>query len=99
MYQAISLDVEYSHLQLIIAGDVVSITRRQFIKTLAIAWPSLLAVLASSRSYSALPYAAVSAERQMRIIPSTDEKIPAIGLGSRAHGVRPYISHPAKYKA
>lgn len=60
----------------------MSITRRQFIKTLAIAWPSLLAALASSRSYSTLPSATVSADRHMRIIPSTAEKIPAIGLGS-----------------
>jgi len=56
----------------------MSITRRQFVKFLAITGSSL----ASSRSYPALPTASSTTDRHMRIIPSSGEKIPAIGLGS-----------------
>ena len=58
------------------------ITRRQFIKYLAIAGPSLSSALTASHSYSALSSATSSAGRHMRIIPSSAEKVPAIGLGS-----------------
>ena len=60
----------------------MSITRRQFIKTLAIAGSSLGSALSASHSHSALSLSTASAGRHMRIIPSTGEKIPAIGLGS-----------------
>jgi len=60
----------------------VSITRRQFIKYLAIAGSSLGSALSASHSYSALSPKTASAGRHMRIIPSTGEKVPAIGLGS-----------------
>jgi len=56
----------------------MSITRRQFVKFLAVTGSSL----ASSRSYPALPTVSSTADRHMRIIPSSGEKIPAIGLGS-----------------
>ena len=56
----------------------LSITRRQFIKYLAICGSSPGLALSASHSYSALSTAA----RHMRIIPSTGEKVPAIGLGS-----------------
>ncbi len=58
----------------------MSISRRQFIKYLAISGPSLGSVLATSHSFSALPSA--TAGRHLRVIPSTGEKVPAIGLGS-----------------
>ncbi|RKZ64396.1 MAG: aldo/keto reductase [Gammaproteobacteria bacterium] len=61
---------------------LVSITRRQFIKYLAIAGSSLGSALSASHSYSALSPKAASADRHMRIIPSTGENVPAIGLGS-----------------
>ena len=48
-------------------------TRRQFIKTLA----ALTAALSVRPGFAALPSA-----RHMRSIPSSGEKIPAIGLGS-----------------
>lgn len=57
---------------------LLSITRRQLIKYLSIA----AAVLAGRPGYSALPPATVPAGRHMRIISSTGEKIPAVGLGS-----------------
>lgn len=60
----------------------MSITRRQFIKYLAIAGSSLGSALSASHSYSALSPKTASAGRHMRIIPSTGEKVPAIGLGS-----------------
>lgn len=60
----------------------MSITRRQFIKYLAITGSSLGSVLTSSAGASSLFSEAVSADRHMRIIPSSGEKIPAIGLGS-----------------
>jgi diketogulonate reductase-like aldo/keto reductase len=60
----------------------VSISRIQLIKYLAITVPSLGSVLTASYSYSALPPGTAPAGRQMRNIPSTGEKIPAIGLGS-----------------
>ena len=60
----------------------MSITRRQFIKYLAIAGSSLGSALSASHSYSALSPETASAGRHMRIIPSTGEKVPAIGLGS-----------------
>ena len=60
----------------------MSITRRQFFKYLAIAGSSLGSALPASHSYSALSLSTASAGKHMRIIPSTGEKIPAIGLGS-----------------
>ena len=60
----------------------MSITRRQFIKYLAVAGSSLGTLLPASNCYSVLPPATASAGRHMRIIPSTGEKVPAIGLGS-----------------
>ena len=60
----------------------MSITRRQFIKYLAIAGSSLGSALSASHSYSALSPKTASAGRHMRIIPSTGGKVPAIGLGS-----------------
>jgi diketogulonate reductase-like aldo/keto reductase len=57
---------------------LLSITRRQLIKYLSIAG----AALAGRPGYSALPPATVAAGRHLRIIPSTGEKIPAVGLGS-----------------
>ena len=58
----------------------MSISRRQFIKYLAIAGSSLGSALTARHSYSA-QYSA-TAGRHMRIIPSTGEKVPAVGLGS-----------------
>ena len=55
---------------------LLSITRRQLIKYLSIA----AAALAGRPGYSALPPATVPAGRHMRIIPSTGEKIPAVGF-------------------
>lgn len=60
----------------------MSITRRQFIKYLAIAGSSLGSALSASHSYSALSLSTASAGRHMRSIPSTGEQAPAIGLGS-----------------
>jgi len=60
----------------------VSITRRQFVRYLAIAGASLGLTLTARSSYSALPSGIAPADRHIRIIPSTGEKIPAIGLGS-----------------
>jgi diketogulonate reductase-like aldo/keto reductase len=57
----------------------VSISRRQFIKYLAIAGSSL-GVSAGSSIGSA--HTSASAGRHLRVIPSSGEKIPAIGLGS-----------------
>jgi diketogulonate reductase-like aldo/keto reductase len=57
---------------------LLSITRRQLIKYLSIAG----AALAGRPGYSALPHATVATGRQWRIIPSSGEKIPAVGLGS-----------------
>lgn len=56
----------------------MSITRRQFVKYLAVAGSSL----AAPHSFSALPSATASADWHKRIIPSTGEIIPTIGLGS-----------------
>lgn len=53
------------------------ITRRQFLKYLAALGTFPGTFLASSNSYSALP-----SERHMRVIPSTGDKLPAVGLGS-----------------
>jgi diketogulonate reductase-like aldo/keto reductase len=61
---------------------LVSITRRQFIKYLAIAGATTASPLAATRSNSSLSHDTVYAGRHMRVIPSTGEKIPAIGLGS-----------------
>jgi diketogulonate reductase-like aldo/keto reductase len=58
---------------------LVSISRRQFVKYLAIAGSSSAASAGSSIG-SALSSA--SAGRHLRVIPSSGEKIPAIGLGS-----------------
>lgn len=60
----------------------MSITRRQFIKALAVNGVSLGSVLAASRSHSVLPPSTVPIGKHMRVIPSTGERIPAIGLGS-----------------
>lgn len=60
----------------------MSITRRQFIKYLSITGPSLGSALAAGHSSSAVLPATALADRQMRVIPSTGEHIPAIGLGS-----------------
>ena len=60
----------------------MSITRREFIKYLAIASSSLGSALSASQCYSALLPAMTTADRHRRIIPSTGEKVPAIGLGS-----------------
>lgn len=60
----------------------MSITRRQFIKYLAIAGSSLGSALSANPCYSALPPAMATADRHWRIIPSSGEKVPAIGLGS-----------------
>ena len=60
----------------------MSITRRKFIKYLAIAGSSLGSSLSASHSHSALSPSTASAGRHMRIIPSTGEKVSAIGLGS-----------------
>ena len=67
---------------MIIAGDAVSISRRQFIKTIAVTAASLGLPLTGSRSYSILPPSIVPVGRHMRVIPSSGEKLPAIGLGS-----------------
>ncbi len=56
----------------------MSVTRRQFIKYLAVAGSSL----ATPHSFSALPSTTLPADQHKRIIPSTGEVIPAIGLGS-----------------
>lgn len=60
----------------------MSITRRQFIKYLSVTGPSLGSAFAAGPNYSALLPATASADRHMRVIPSTGETIPAIGLGS-----------------
>ena len=60
----------------------MSISRRQFIKYLSIAGPSLVSTLFAANSYSALSPDTASTGRHIRIIPSTGEKVPAIGLGS-----------------
>ncbi|MBT8118896.1 MAG: aldo/keto reductase [Gammaproteobacteria bacterium] len=64
----------------------VSIKRRQFIQYLAIAGTSLSSLsgslLAASDTSNASSPAMASSGRHMRIIPSSGEKIPAIGLGS-----------------
>jgi len=56
----------------------MSITRRQFFRYLAV----LGSTMSASHSYSAIPSAMVDADRHMGIIPSSDESVPAIGLGS-----------------
>jgi diketogulonate reductase-like aldo/keto reductase len=61
---------------------LMTITRRRFIKTLAATGASLGLALTGSRSYSILPPGIVPVGRHMRIIPSSGEKLPAIGLGS-----------------
>ncbi|MDH5711779.1 MAG: aldo/keto reductase [Gammaproteobacteria bacterium] len=60
----------------------MSITRRQFIRYLAVTGSSLASALSASQCYSAISAAGTSADRHMRIIPSSGEKIPAIGLGT-----------------
>jgi len=60
----------------------MSITRREFIKYLAIASSSLGSVLSASQCYSALLPDMTTADRHSRIIPSSGEKVPAIGLGT-----------------
>ena len=61
---------------------LMSFTRRQFIKMLAIAGSSIGPVMMTRSAHSALSAATDTADRHMRIIPSTGEKTPAIGLGS-----------------
>jgi diketogulonate reductase-like aldo/keto reductase len=57
----------------------VSISRRQFVKYLAIAGSSFTASVGSSIGST---LSSASAGRHLRVIPSSGEKIPAIGLGS-----------------
>ena len=57
----------------------MSISRRQFIKYLAIAGSSLVTYAGSSIGSA---HTSASAGRHLRVIPSSGEKIPAIGLGS-----------------
>lgn len=61
---------------------LVSISRRQFIKYLAVTGSAFGAALSASHSHSVLSSDMTPAGRHMRIIPSSGEKIPAIGLGS-----------------
>lgn len=60
----------------------MSISRRKFIKYLAISGLSPGLALSARDSYSALSPTNITADRHMRIIPSSGEKVPAIGLGS-----------------
>ena len=60
----------------------MSITRRQFFKYLAVLGSSMGSNLIAGASYSALPSATKTTDRHMRVIPSSGEKVPAIGLGS-----------------
>lgn len=60
----------------------MSITRRQFFKTLAVLGSTVGSTLIAGHSHSALFSATMPADRHMRVIPSSGEKIPAIGLGS-----------------
>lgn len=60
----------------------MSLTRRQFIKYLTIAGATTASTLAATQADSSLSHDTVSSGRHMRVIPSTGEKIPAIGLGS-----------------
>lgn len=57
----------------------MSISRRQFVKYLAIAGSSITAPVGISIGST---LSSASAGRQLRVIPSSGEKIPAIGLGS-----------------
>ena len=57
----------------------MSISRRQFVKYLAIAGSSFTASVGSSIGST---LSSASAGRHLRVIPSSGEKIPAIGLGS-----------------
>jgi len=60
----------------------MSITRRRFFRYLAVLGSTMGSNLIAGFSYSALPSATNTADRHMRVIPSSGEKIPAIGLGS-----------------
>jgi diketogulonate reductase-like aldo/keto reductase len=60
----------------------MSITRRQFFRYLAVLGSYMGSNLLAGYSYSALPSAMKTTDRHMRVIPSSGEKIPAIGLGS-----------------
>ena len=60
----------------------MSITRRQFFRYLAILGSYMGSNLIAGHSYSALSSAMISTDRHMRVIPSSGEKVPAIGLGS-----------------
>lgn len=60
----------------------MTFTRRKFIKALTIAGASLASQLDSRPGYALLPPSTVPLGKHMRVIPSTGEKIPAIGLGS-----------------
>ena len=60
----------------------MSITRRQFFKYLAVPGSTMGSNLLAGHSYFALPSATMTNDRHMRVIPSSGEKVPAIGLGS-----------------
>ena len=65
----------------------MSITRRQFFRYLTVLGSTMGSNLIAGASYSALPSAAMTTAamttgRLVRVIPSTEEKIPVIGLGS-----------------
>ena len=57
-------------------------TRRQFCKILAALGTTVSSNLIAGLGYSSLPVTPTSTDRHMRIIPSSGEKVPAIGLGS-----------------
>lgn len=60
----------------------MSYTRRQFFRALAAAGASLASLAPCRPGYAVLPPSLVPLGRHMHVIPSTGEKIPAIGLGS-----------------
>ena len=57
-------------------------TRRQFCKILAAFGTTVSSNLIAGLGYPALPVTPTSTDRHMRMIPSSGEKVPAIGLGS-----------------
>lgn len=60
----------------------MSITRRQFIKYLAVLGPTMGSFMNLAMADSHIQATVKSSDRHTRIIPSTGETIPAIGLGS-----------------
>jgi len=60
----------------------MSITRRQFFRYLSVLGSYMGSNLIAGHSYSAIPSAMMLTDRHMRFIPSSGEKVPAIGLGS-----------------